>query len=252
MKYSEANIEIWKEDQYLVSVDNIAEAYAGPRNIALDIGAHVGTRAIWLATDGGFKRVYAVEMEPNNYRLLCYNVEKNKLQNIIIPILAAVYDKHALLAMYCGSYNRGQHSIAFDTAKFKPIGKTMSVPLSELLRTINEDIDFMKMDVEGAEYRIFHFTKREAIARVRFLFLERHGPNKDFFTDKFFINMGYDPEDPQKKLFKNLERCGFRDIKENAVGQLMTYNSNFHNRRKQNGAFRNMPHLQRQRQDCRH
>ena len=229
MQYADANIDIWKTDAYMMGVDGMAQAYEGPRNVALDLGAHVGTRSIWLATDGGFKKVYAVEMEPRNFQMLCTNVHKNKLQDIITPILAAVSDKHELCPIIFGSSNRGQYSICYDGRPKPRIGKVMTTPLWSLINTICTDIDFMKMDIEGAEYKIFANPKiiKTCLSHIRFLFLERHGPNNDFFSDQFFSDMGYDPQDPQKQLFESLRYCGFEDIKENDIGQLMIYNKNF-------------------------
>ena len=228
MRYVDAYIDIWDTDKYMMALDAMADAYEGPRNVALDLGAHVGTRSIWLATDGGFKRVYAVEMEPRNFQLLCGNVYKNNLQDIIIPILAAISDRHELCSVYFGTANKGQYSICYDSEIKPRTGKIMSTPLSKLLDVIGADeINFMKMDIEGAEYKIFAYPDRAMLHDVRFLFLERHGPNHDFFSDKFFSNMDYDPKDPQKKLFESLRYCGFEDIKENKIGQLMIYNKNF-------------------------
>jgi hypothetical protein len=136
--------------------------------------------------------------------------------------------------------NRGQFSIAYTENNFqKRPGVISTTPLSELLNLITSEvggreIDFLKMDIEGVEYKVFQRPSGLFLYMmtrcVRFLFLERHGPNTDYFKDEFFSDMGYDPKDPQKKLFESLAACGFSEIKENAVGQIMSYNSNFEQR----------------------
>lgn len=229
MRYNEVKMEIWNSDQNMIAADPaMSDCYDGPRNLAVDLGAHVGTRSIWLATDGGFKTVYAVEMELENYMLLCRNIDRNKLWNAIIPVLAAVSDRNEMCAIRSGNGNRGQFSLAYDVPAFaKRPGRIMTVPLREFILAIASEIDFMKMDIEGGEYAIFNDLRSKAAIRnwVRFIFLERHGPNTDYFSDEFFEEKGYDPKNPQKKLFEHLNQCGFLDIRENTYGQLMAYNS---------------------------
>jgi FkbM family methyltransferase len=238
MRYNELKLEIWKVDEFMLAPDEgILDCYHGPRHVAVDLGAHVGTRSLWLATDGAFEKVYAVEMEIENYMLLCRNVERNGMVGKIIPILAAVSDRHELCPMFKGGANRGQFSIAYTEIGFQQRpGFISTTPLAELLNLITlEDggqyIDFLKMDIEGVEYKVFQEPRGRFLIMmqdwVRFLFLERHGPNTDYFDDSFFSDMGYDPKDPQKKLLESLAICGFSDVKENAIGQMMIYNSNF-------------------------
>ena len=238
MRYSEAKVEIWGSDEYMIAPDAMATAYDGPRHLAVDLGAHVGTRSIWLATDGGFKRVYAVEMQLDNFELLVKNIKRNGLQGIITPIHVAVSDRAELITIKAGGVNKGQFSIAYDSLGFGTCETAMAVSLYELLSGIltaeNADvIDFVKMDIEGSEYKVFADRQRTRLALnlfndcVRFLFLERHGPNEQYFTKRFFEELGYDPKDPQKQLLHTLRACGFSDVTENSIGQLMMYNSAF-------------------------
>src|SRR5574343_52133 len=230
MRYADCKMSIWKADAYMIKPDAMGEGYCRPRGVALDIGAHVGTRAVWLATDGGFHKVFAVEMEPDNFSLLCKNIEQNNLWHKIIPIQAAISDRARIQRIAAGGINRGQFSIAYDVDGFKEVsGAIMTTPLQWLIKSIGH-IDFMKMDIEGEEYPIFaHFVCRAMIRNhVRYMFLERHGPNLTYFSDDFFKRFGYDPESPNRALFDNLHDCGFEDIKENNIGQLMMYNARFY------------------------
>jgi FkbM family methyltransferase len=227
VRYNEVKLEIWNSDEFMIAPDEeLLSCCEGPLPVAVDLGAHVGTRALMLATDGGFKKVFAVEMEMENYMLLCRNVERNGMVDVIIPVLAAISDKHELCPVYFGRCNRGQFSIAYNAPSFqKRPGLMATTPLSYLLDLIGP-VDFLKMDLEGVEYKLFANPLERAAIRehVNFLFLERHGPNTDYFTDRYFLDLGYDPKDPQARLFEHLASCGFSDVKENAPGQIMAYN----------------------------
>jgi FkbM family methyltransferase len=172
--------------------------------------------------------VYAVEMEPENYGMLCQNIERNKLAGIIIPILGAVSDKFEIAPLYY-SDNRGQFSLCFKS-KYGANGRhIIATPIHSLILNINATIDFLKVDIEGMEYKIFREVSiaQSFLERTRFMFLELHGPNKRYFDDDFFWSMGYDPEQPQEKLFEVLAACGFAHIKQTDIGQVMVYNDNF-------------------------
>lgn len=238
MNYNSLKLEIWNQDQFMLAPDpEFLACYQGPRHVAVDLGAHVGTRSLWLATDGGFEKVYAVEMEIENYMLLCRNIERNTLVGKVIPILAAVSDSHELCPVFKGGCNRGQFSIAYTEKGFQERpGVISTTPLSELLNLITlEDggqyIDFLKMDIEGTEYKVFQNPSGRFLVMmqdwVRFLFLETHGPNTDYFQDSYFSDMGYDPKNPETKLFQGLASCGFVDIHKNKIGQITVYNENF-------------------------
>ncbi|MCK4745530.1 MAG: FkbM family methyltransferase, partial [Bacteroidales bacterium] len=125
--------------------------YLGPRDVALDLGAHVGTRSIWLATDGGFKSVWAVECAIDSFNLLCKNITRNKLN--ITPLLAAVSVGEALAPICDGGTNKGQRSVCYrDGAGIKAY-YVMTTALTKLITSI-EPVNFIKMDIEGAEYEV--------------------------------------------------------------------------------------------------
>jgi hypothetical protein len=62
---------------------------------------------------------------------------------------------------------------------------------------------------------------------VRYLQLEPHAPNRDYFSDDYLAQLGYDPQDPQRKIKRTLSACGFDNLEENAFGQLSGYNKYF-------------------------
>jgi FkbM family methyltransferase len=52
-------------------------------DIAVDVGAHIGTMSIYLAKRYPFIKVYAIEPDPLNYACLKRNIELNDVKNVI-------------------------------------------------------------------------------------------------------------------------------------------------------------------------
>jgi hypothetical protein len=134
--------------------------------------------------------------------------------------------------MYYGRTNYGMISTCYQNEKIKPsVGKTLSISLPLLINAICEAghavIDLLKIDVEGAEYKIF--SKRDEafgllLHQVRFITIEPHAPNENYFDPQWLRSLGYDPENPQAKLKRMLQEYGFGAVKESEVGQLYSFN----------------------------
>lgn len=119
-------------------------------DIVLDIGANIGYYTLIFAKLVGKNgKVYAFEPDPTNFAILKKNVEINGYKNIIL-INKAVSDKTGKLKLYLCNDNKGSHSIyPCDNRKFVEID---SIKLDDFFSNYNGKIDFIKMDIEGAEY----------------------------------------------------------------------------------------------------
>jgi FkbM family methyltransferase len=71
---------VWRMqfDYYLTQTAAMRE-----RDVVVDIGAHVGAVAIYLAKKYPFIRVIAIEPEPHNYACLVRNIEANGVTNVV-------------------------------------------------------------------------------------------------------------------------------------------------------------------------
>jgi FkbM family methyltransferase len=122
-----------------------------------DIGANLGLHSILMSRCGW--NVDAYEPDPNHIKLLCRNLELNKISNVNI-FEAAVSDKKGtaefvrVLGNTTGSHLAG--------AKQNPYGELekFSVTL-ESINNIFSSVDFIKMDVEGQERKIILATDSE-------------------------------------------------------------------------------------------
>jgi len=226
MKYKDLYIEIPQTDKFMIDCCDMLAGYSGPRRIALDLGAHIGTRSLWLATDGRFEHVWSIECAIDSVILLCKNINMNNLSRTITPVLAAVDagQRVAYVRDHTG-YNTGQRSICFRAEAGNRLNAIITTPLSALIDSIGAKVDFIKIDIEGTEYSLFsnsnyRKTKR-ALSKTECLFIETHGPNEDFFNKEWFMEMKYNPGKPNEQLIKNVKKCGFKNIEITDIGQII-------------------------------
>lgn len=128
---------------------SLIEQEVGPGSTAIDIGAHIGYFSLLLAkavTDTG--RVIAFEPESQNAALLRTNIKINGYANIEV-IEKAVADTAGSHSLHVSPYNRGAHTMFYSTKYVCSHVQVETVQLDIILA--GQSIDFIKMDVEGAE-----------------------------------------------------------------------------------------------------
>jgi FkbM family methyltransferase len=126
----------------------------------VDIGANVGAYSLYVGRlCGGSGRIVAVEPDPVIYSRLRYNVDANDL-GIITTVPSAVSDETGFVELYLNDHNRGQNSLVVGA------GSALLVPAVTLLELLDaHDIarsDCLKIDIEGAEERVFARFLRDA------------------------------------------------------------------------------------------
>lgn len=135
-----------------------------PGMVALDIGAHVGFYAVLMADlvgPGG--RVYCIEAHRPNYRILTKNLRANRFSWAEAYNLA-LSDRTGTATLSLNPINDGGHSlgsfannpdlVGYDGDKLKETVETTT--LDEFVRAKGiERVDFIKIDVEGAETLVF-------------------------------------------------------------------------------------------------
>ena len=124
--------------------------------IVVDVGAQVGRYSIIaskLVQNEG--KVIAIEPEPLNFELLEANRQLHKAENII-PINCALTDTEGYIKLWLGK-TPGWHSLVTDS-KANLTGDFVNVhcmTLDSLLRELGiQQIDWLKIDVEGAELMV--------------------------------------------------------------------------------------------------
>jgi len=120
-------------------------------DVVLDIGAHVGYYTLILADLVGVNgKVFAFEADKSNFELLKKNVEINNCNNVIVENLA-ITDKVGQIKLF--DVGESSNLTVSDTGNIK-FTNVNSISLDEYFKDYNGKIDFIKMDIEGAEYSV--------------------------------------------------------------------------------------------------
>ena len=116
------------------------------RDIIIDCGAHIGMFSLFASKKvGSSGKIIALEPDPENYKQLLENIKINKIKNII-PIKKGVWKNEGELN-FEGSLGAG--SIISEKKSNQKISVSTIDKITEDLKL--KKVDFVKMDIEGAE-----------------------------------------------------------------------------------------------------
>ena len=116
----------------------------------VDVGASIGYYTLTFARLVGEKgKVYAFEPAPDIFALLEKNVKENGYKNVILNN-KAVSDKTGKARLYLCDYNNMAHTLS-RTREGAGSVEVETVRLDDYFRDRGGKIDFVKIDVEGAE-----------------------------------------------------------------------------------------------------
>jgi FkbM family methyltransferase len=119
-------------------------------DMVLDIGANIGYYTLLMASIVGTKgKVYAFEPDPANYELLRKNVILNSYHNIIL-INKAIMDRTGFVEFFLSEDNNADHKI-FEGVRGEKHIKVEKISIDKYFSKPNTKIDFIKMDIQGAE-----------------------------------------------------------------------------------------------------
>lgn len=150
-------MELDPEDHLLLSLNGFYEPdetelvkqHVRPGSVAVDAGANVGYYTLLLARLVGPEgKVYAFEPHPANFETLRRNVEANGYRNVVL-LNKALADRPGTLRLHLGP-DAGSHSLVptRSRASIEVEATSLDAALGPGAR-----VDFLKMDVEGAEGR---------------------------------------------------------------------------------------------------
>lgn len=185
----------------------------------LDIGAHIGLMAVVLGKKvkaGG--RVYSFEPTPVSYGVLCKTIRINGLDNVVTPVNAAVSDKTGQTTFYISdtAVDVGNSLVKYGNDK---VLRGIDLPMVSIDDFVKKEklarLDFIKIDAEGAEYKVLKggmetlrtFRPRIILALHPEAITANNDSLEDIYT--FIREMGYTIIYEEKEL----DKTGFCSIK---------------------------------------
>jgi FkbM family methyltransferase len=162
--------QIFVQEEYrsLRSLENVA--------LVLDLGANVGYSSAYFLSCFPKARVMAVEPDERNVEICRINVKP--YEDRVLLMHGAVWDACTELCLSKGAYGDGRE---WATQVLEPhgssLGDVQAWDVSSLIdMTGSEDVDLLKVDIEGAELVVFGATAKTWLPRVRNICIELHGP----------------------------------------------------------------------------
>lgn len=140
------------------------------RPVILDLGSNIGLTINHLKTVYPESTILGFEMDSDNYALALKNCEG--LSNVKI-FNNAVW-KESSTVMYDKSNQTDAYRIE-DNGKVTSGSAIESITIDDIIKKNNlQQIDFLKMDIEGAEEEIFNSGKLDWLDHVRSMNVEFH------------------------------------------------------------------------------
>ena len=165
-----------------------------PGDYVVDVGANIGTYTLILAgLVGPSGHVDAIEAERFNADELRHNVQLNHMNQVVVHEVGISDKRETLELLLNTTGNAGGHSF-FDQSHIADpqIQLIRCVPLSNI--TQNRRPKFMKLDIEGFEYRALRalFHERPKGLWPQYLMVEDNPSRREDDAIKLCIENGYD------------------------------------------------------------
>ena len=142
----------------------------------IDIGAHIGRYTITSSKQvGNTGKVVAIEADPDNFQLLKRNIVLNNLTNVL-SLNYAVFSTRTRMKLYEQSASAKYNSVMLArAAKTKNYVEVNADTLDSILKQngINQ-VNWIKIDVEGAEFEVLKGSTKTLSGENVFLFMEIH------------------------------------------------------------------------------
>ncbi len=150
--------EIFKGEIYKFKTDS-------PAPLIIDCGANIGLSVIYFKHLYPNAKIVAFEPDVEIFRVLQDNINTFRLDNVTLYPTAVWSSDTELTFQPDGSVGGriegvGNNGVRVKTARLKDF--------------INQKVDFLKIDIEGAEHEVLKDC-RESLANVDYLFVEHHG-----------------------------------------------------------------------------
>ncbi len=183
---------------YVIAEQEWVSSYAGknnvqPGDIVVDVGAHVGTFDTDALRRGAAKTIL-VEPDPTNLECIRRNFKKEIADGRVVVVPEGAWSSRSTLQFSKGAANSGSGSFVLHEKGSQTI--TVPVrPLDEILAELHiGKVDYIKMDIEGAEREALKGARKTLARWKPVLMLDfYHLPDDDVVLPRIILaaNRGY-------------------------------------------------------------
>lgn len=162
----EALLEVWLEHIYTAGFYRPTDG-----DVIVDAGANIGIFAIQMGRQNPRCRVVALEPFPENFKYLQTNVARACPHNVACCEIAlgSGFGRGQMEAVGSRSLD---HVLRADSTAANGIS---TIPLSGLFDLAHaQEIDFLKVDIEGSEYDVFATALPDVLGRIKRIAMEYH------------------------------------------------------------------------------
>ena len=182
-----------------ISLLEKADKYLKEGAFVLDIGSNIGNHTLYWANERNARKVYAFEPYPYSYKILEKNVKINNLEDRvkIFPFGISDVETKGSVIGFCPTNIGGT---GFENDKN---GDFDFKPLDSL--NIQEKIDLIKIDVEGAELNVLNGGMETIKKNLPIIIIETFS-NKDKIEEMLFP-LGYELVDDNRAMCDYIYGC---------------------------------------------
>jgi FkbM family methyltransferase len=165
-----------------------------PDPVIIDVGSNIGLAILFFKRLFPRAYVLAFEPDPQTFEVLARNVSENRLDGVRL-LNEAVYDGSASVFLYGDRSTPGSPQRSLRSERMA--GVKRSVPATRLSQHVTGPVDFLKVDIEGAERVVIDDLERSG----KLPFVKRMAVEYHHHLDA--------EEDSLSGLLAALERNGF-------------------------------------------
>jgi FkbM family methyltransferase len=221
IKVPDALSFIWQYKEIFVDQSYLFQAKS-KNPVIIDCGSNIGLSALFYHTHYPNASVYCIEADQEIAKVLSQNIKANNSKAEVIAKAAWIHDQGVSFSSEgsdSGSVGNGNSTIP-------------SLDLNAFLNEFSE-IEFLKMDIEGAENVVIPHCK-ETLKKINTIFLEYHGnyaePQKLDELLSILKGAGFHyfikTENKRKSPFINLHKDRMYDLQLNIYGYRFNENCN--------------------------
>jgi len=182
LRDNESDVPIFYQVFYEKQYDLFGIEFPDAKKI-IDGGSNIGCAAIYFSIRFPNAKILSIEPEDNNYNLLVKNIKPYKN---ITALQAGIWDKNENLSIT--NPEVGAAGFMFEnnqTSNNKSAIKGMTI--ASLLESQSwDDVDIIKLDIEGAEKEVFSASDISWLKKVKLLIIELHDRYKTDCTKTVF------------------------------------------------------------------